>query len=106
MGAPLQDITVLDVGTLTPGKYCTFLLADMGARVLRIERPPADPRSISDEDLVLNRNKRSISEMNVEKIDRIQPLTDDEFVGLFGSALHMTGDLTTNEFIDQLRGNA
>lgn len=61
MAAPLQGISVLDVGTLTPGKYCTFLLADMGARVLRIERPPSVPGSITDEDLVLNRNKRSIT---------------------------------------------
>ncbi len=65
MGLALDGITVLDIGTLTPGKYCTFLLGDLGAEVIRIERPtPGDsPQSghLSDEDLILNRNKRSIT---------------------------------------------
>jgi crotonobetainyl-CoA:carnitine CoA-transferase CaiB-like acyl-CoA transferase len=56
---PLDGVEILDVGTLTPGKYCTFLLADLGAAVIRIERP-ADTRQQSTEDIVLNRNKRSL----------------------------------------------
>jgi alpha-methylacyl-CoA racemase len=60
MRAPLDGFTVLDVGTLTPGKYASLLLADLGADVIRIERPqPAGP--VSDEDLALNRNKRSMT---------------------------------------------
>ena len=65
MALPLQNIKILDLGTLTPGKYCTFLLGDFGAEVIRIERPVPDdaPESdrLSDEDLILNRNKRSIT---------------------------------------------
>ncbi len=65
MGLALDGTTVLDIGTLTPGKYCTFLLGDLGAEVIRIERPALGnaPQSghLSDEDLVLNRNKRSIT---------------------------------------------
>jgi crotonobetainyl-CoA:carnitine CoA-transferase CaiB-like acyl-CoA transferase len=61
MKAPLEGIAILDVGTLTPGKYCTFLLADLGAAVLRIERPVGRPAPISSEDLVLNRAKRSMT---------------------------------------------
>jgi crotonobetainyl-CoA:carnitine CoA-transferase CaiB-like acyl-CoA transferase len=57
---PLDGISVLDVGTMTPGKYCTFLLADLGADVIRIERPQTPSMPISDEDLILNRNKRSM----------------------------------------------
>lgn len=68
MHLPLQGFTVLDIGTLTPGKYCTFLLADLGASVLRIERPVAVRESISDEDLVLNRNKRSMT-LNLRHAD-------------------------------------
>ena len=56
---PLEDIKILDVGTLTPGKYCTFILGDLGAEVTRVERPiPTDtPEAdrLSDEDLILNR---------------------------------------------------
>jgi len=58
---PLEGISILDLGTMTPGKYCTFLLGDLGAEVIRVERPTAPSTEISDEDLVLNRNKRSIA---------------------------------------------
>ena len=58
---PLAGITVLDIGTMTPGKYCTLLLADLGADVIRIERSSATGSPISEEDLILNRNKRSIA---------------------------------------------
>ena len=46
---------------MLPGKYCTFILADLGAEVVRVERPVSDSRSIDDEDLILNRNKRSLT---------------------------------------------
>lgn len=57
----MQGIEVLDLGTLTPGKYGTFLLAELGASVLRVERPQVAHGAISDEDLVLNRGKRSMA---------------------------------------------
>lgn len=60
MTAPLTGLTVLDVGTLTPGKYCSCLLVDLGADVIRIERP-APSRGVSDEDLALNQGKRSMT---------------------------------------------
>ncbi len=61
MKQPLSGLTVLDVGTLTPGKFCTSLLADMGASVLRIERPSGKGGERSREDLALNRGKRSLT---------------------------------------------
>jgi CoA:oxalate CoA-transferase len=60
MNPPLAGISVLDIGTLTPGKFCTAILADMGASVLRVERPAAS-RTLVEEDLVLNRGKKSMT---------------------------------------------
>ncbi len=60
MTGPLDGIRVLDVGTMTPGKYCTYLLSDLGADVIRVERPVSNPSPLIDEDLILNQGKRSI----------------------------------------------
>jgi len=67
MAELLDGIRVLDIGTMTPGKYCTYLLAEMGASVIRVERPPmvaTEPPAkteVTDEDMLLNRGKRSIT---------------------------------------------
>src|SRR3990167_7800827 len=37
---PLADITVVDFSELLPGPFFTQALAEMGARVIKIERPP------------------------------------------------------------------
>ena len=58
---PLEGIKILDLGTMTPGKYCTLLLADLGAEVIRVERHSAVSDRIDEEDLILNRNKKSIA---------------------------------------------
>src|SRR6202453_353928 len=74
MGLPLQGIKVLDLSRLLPGGFCSLLLADFGADVLKVEdtgmgdyirlSPPyidgADDSAKSALFLSLNRNKRSI----------------------------------------------
>ena len=68
---PLSGITVLDLSRVLSGPYCTMQLADMGARVIKIERPGAGddtrawgPPFIKGESayfLSINRNKESIT---------------------------------------------
>jgi crotonobetainyl-CoA:carnitine CoA-transferase CaiB-like acyl-CoA transferase len=65
----LQDVTVVECATYVTGPYATALLADLGARVIKIEVPPAgDPyryfapgEYYSPNFAHLNRNKQSIS---------------------------------------------
>lgn len=56
----LQGVTILEVGVMTPGKYCGFLMTGWGARSIRVERP-GGAGEITTEDLQLNRGKRSIT---------------------------------------------
>lgn len=55
----LRGITVLEVGVMTPGKYCGFLMTGWGAKSIRIEREFSQT-GISGEDLQLNRGKQSV----------------------------------------------
>jgi crotonobetainyl-CoA:carnitine CoA-transferase CaiB-like acyl-CoA transferase len=36
---PLDDIVVVDFSSLLPGPMCSLLLAEAGAKVIKIERP-------------------------------------------------------------------
>jgi crotonobetainyl-CoA:carnitine CoA-transferase CaiB-like acyl-CoA transferase len=68
---PLEHITVLDLTRVLSGPYCTMLLADMGARVIKIERPGKGddtrgwgPPFLEGESayfLSINRNKESVT---------------------------------------------
>jgi crotonobetainyl-CoA:carnitine CoA-transferase CaiB-like acyl-CoA transferase len=68
---PLDGITVLDLTRVLSGPYCTMLLADMGARVIKIEQPGKGddtrawgPPFVSGESayfLSINRNKESVT---------------------------------------------
>ncbi|MGH7855168.1 MAG: CaiB/BaiF CoA transferase family protein [Candidatus Binatia bacterium] len=66
--AILKDVTVIECATFVTGPYATALLADLGARVIKIESPPeGDPYRYFAPDPVfsfnfahLNRNKESL----------------------------------------------
>ena len=56
MGA-LNGITVLELAGIGPGPFCAMLLADMGARVIRIDRPDGPPGT---RDEAVSRGRRSL----------------------------------------------
>jgi len=68
---PLEGITVLDLTRVLSGPYCTMLLADMGARVIKIEQPGKGddtrawgPPFVNGESayfMSINRNKESVT---------------------------------------------
>ena len=67
---PLEGMKVLDCTQILAGPFCTLLLADMGAEVVKVEKPNGgeDHRRhapfINDWSvpfLAMNRNKRSIA---------------------------------------------
>jgi len=69
-GGPLQGFTVVDLTRVLAGPYCTLLLADLGARVIKVEQPGLgdDARQIgpfvegdSAYFMSVNRNKESIA---------------------------------------------
>lgn len=70
MAGALAGTTVLELTRVSPGSFCTMILADMGADVLKIETPPAlSPASGSGMSArterqaafsYVNRNKRSL----------------------------------------------
>jgi crotonobetainyl-CoA:carnitine CoA-transferase CaiB-like acyl-CoA transferase len=71
MTSPLAGITILDLTRVLSGPYCTMLLADMGARVIKIEQPRSGddtrhwgPPFLGSESayfLSINRNKESVT---------------------------------------------
>jgi crotonobetainyl-CoA:carnitine CoA-transferase CaiB-like acyl-CoA transferase len=68
---PLEGLTVLDLTRVLSGPYCTMLLADMGARVIKVEQPgkgddtrgwgPPFLQGESAYFLSINRNKESVT---------------------------------------------
>ena len=68
---PLTGLTVLDLTRVLSGPYCTMMLADMGARVIKVEQPgkgddtrgwgPPFQNGESSYFLSVNRNKESVT---------------------------------------------
>jgi alpha-methylacyl-CoA racemase len=57
MSGPLSGVRVVEFAGLGPAPFCTMLLADMGADVLRIDRPGQDPHPAD----VVHRGRRSLA---------------------------------------------
>ena len=96
MTLPLEGVRVLDLTTVMAGPYCTMVLGDMGADVIKVENFPEgdssrrfDPK-VNGESYcfaVLNRNKKSIA-LNMK-----EPRGKDAFMKLAAKA-----DVITENF--------
>ncbi len=94
---PLEDIKVVDLTRVLAGPYCTMLLADMGADVVKVERPGTGddtrgygPPFVNGESayfMSVNRNKRSVT-LN---------LKDQQGRGILGRLLE-TADVVVENF--------
>ncbi|MBS4032483.1 MAG: CoA transferase [Clostridiales bacterium] len=86
----LEDVRVLDLTRLYPGPFCTMMMADMGAEVIKVESPGEGDYMrtmgpMEGEDSLyfrlLNRNKKSItlnlkSKKGVEVLHRLAATAD------------------------------
>jgi CoA:oxalate CoA-transferase len=70
MSGPLEGIRVLDLSRILSGPYCTMTLSDMGAEVIKVERPEVGDRSRgigpfmgnqSSYFMSINRGKKSVT---------------------------------------------
>ncbi len=67
---PLEGLLVADFSRVLAGPYCTMLLGDMGATVIKVESPagddtrnwlPPDRDGVATYYMAINRNKRSVT---------------------------------------------
>jgi crotonobetainyl-CoA:carnitine CoA-transferase CaiB-like acyl-CoA transferase len=82
---PLHDIRVLDLSRVVSGPFCTMLLGDLGAEVIKIEEPPGGDESrtfgppfVAGESayyLAVNRNKKSCT-LDLKSDDGKRVLTE------------------------------
>ncbi|MGE3535894.1 MAG: CaiB/BaiF CoA transferase family protein [Candidatus Tectimicrobiota bacterium] len=82
MSKPLDGVKVLDLTRVLAGPYCTMMLGDMGADVVKVERPEGDdtrgygPPFLNGESayfMSINRNKRSLT-LNLKRPEALQVL--------------------------------
>ncbi|MGW7065363.1 CaiB/BaiF CoA transferase family protein [Streptomyces sp. NPDC054855] len=57
---PLAGVRVVELAGIGPGPFAAMLLADLGADVVRVDRPGGGGLAINPEYDVTNRNKRSV----------------------------------------------
>jgi CoA:oxalate CoA-transferase len=81
-GPPLEGTTVVDLTQQLPGPYATFLLAELGARVIKVEPPAGDVGRVLDPPMfaTVNAGKESVV------VDLKRPEGRERLAGLIGEA--------------------
>jgi len=57
---PLRGVRVVELAGIGPGPFAAMLLADLGADVVRVDRPGGPGLGVAPEHDITNRNKRSV----------------------------------------------
>ncbi len=57
---PLTGVRVVELAGIGPGPFCAMLLADLGAEVIRVDRPGSPPVPVSPSKDVTSRGKRRV----------------------------------------------
>jgi len=83
---PLSGITVIDLSRILAGPYCTFLMAEMGARVIKVEPPKGgdDARAYGP---FVNGKSTYFASINRGKESIALDLKNDEHRGIFEKLL-------------------
>jgi alpha-methylacyl-CoA racemase len=96
---PLRGFTVLEFAGLGPGPFCGMLLSDMGARVVRIDRPggarrPRDVVSRGRESIAIDLKQPGARDVVLRLVDQADAIIEGyrpgvmERLGLGPEALH------------------
>lgn len=85
MAGPLSGIRIIELAGIGPGPFCGMMLADMGAEVIRVERPGGNPGDAGGHD-ILFRNRKSVgvnlkTPAGVETVLRLCEKADGLFEG-------------------------
>lgn len=74
MPGPLQGLAVIEIAGIGPGPFCAMMLADMGAEVVRVQRPGGHPDPWARSS-VLDRGRRSLA-LDLKDPDHVGRLLD------------------------------
>ena len=74
---PLQGLTIIEIAGIGPGPFAAMLLADMGADVIRVERPGGSLFTAAHNPKLdfLNRGTRCIC-VNLKEADGVRTVLD------------------------------
>ncbi|WP_290524942.1 CaiB/BaiF CoA-transferase family protein [Alcanivorax sp.] len=70
MTGPLHGLTFIELAGIGPGPFCGMMLADMGATVIRVDRPGGNPHSAIGH-TVLFRNRQNLA-LDLKKPEGIE----------------------------------
>ncbi|EKF75026.1 CAIB/BAIF family protein [Alcanivorax hongdengensis A-11-3] len=85
MTGPLHGLTFIELAGIGPGPFCGMMLADMGATVIRVDRPGGNPHAAIGHS-ILFRNRQNLaldlkSPQGIETILRLCESADGLFEG-------------------------
>lgn len=78
-GGPLSDVRVIELAGIGPGPHAAMVLADLGADVVRVERPPLPGATTvtPTEDIMLRNRRRTVADLKCQRdVERVLTLVE------------------------------